>query len=419
MSTVPAPSECGCEEERGLSRRGFLRGAALVGAAVALPSVSTRYAFAAEGASSAGTLVVLSLRGGFDGLSAFAPVADPLYASLRPGIGLPASTVLQLDPTFGMHPGLAALKPLWDAGQMALVHDVGTPDATRSHFSAQEELERAAPGSNLRTGWLDRVLDLTGVPSAFTATQVGSGALPLAMVGPNSKMAVRKLDGVKLEAASWVGPRMLTALTALHKNAPTHLAASAAGALSTLDTATSLQKNTPPLPEGVVYPKNDFGVALRDVARLIKGNVGLRIATLDLGDWDMHSGLGKHDNGWMARKLTEFAAAMTAFAADLGPRFASTNVVTLSEFGRRVAENGSGGVDHGHGNAVMLFGGGLVGGVHGRFGGLGALDRGDLPGVNDYRDILGELLTRRLGVADLSKVFPGHKPSFLGLARAA
>ncbi len=141
------------------------------------------------------------------------------------------------------------------------------------------------------------------------------------------------------------------------------------------------------------------------------------MATLDLGDWDMHSGLGKHDSGWMARKLTEFAAAMSAFAADLGPLFGSVNVVTLSEFGRRVGENGSGGVDHGHGNAVMLFGGGLAGGVQGSWKGLGALDRGDLPGTNDYRDILGELLTRRLGVADLSRVFPGYTPSFLGVTK--
>jgi uncharacterized protein (DUF1501 family) len=168
---------------------------------------------------------------------------------------------------------------------------------------------------------------------------------------------------------------------------------------------------------GARYPEGALGIALREVARLVKSGVGLRAATIDVGDWDMHVGLGTSDRGWMFDQLSRLGQALAAFATDLGDRFADVTLVTLSEFGRRVAENGSGGVDHGHGNACLVLGGGVVGGkVHGTWPGLGAgqLDEGDLAGTTDYRTILAELLEKR-GKLSSAEVFPQLGRERLGM----
>lgn len=412
---------CGCPVPTGLSRRQLL-GAATAAAAMGVVGgavgdlASARYAFAGTDYSG-DVLVVLSLRGGFDGLSAVVPAADPSYASARPGIGVPTASLLPLDATFGLHPALAPLKPLWDAGQLAAVHAVGQPDPTRSHFRAMQEMERAAPGSSLRTGWLDRVSSAQGAGTAFATVGIGVESNQQALVGPAPALLMPGVDDFQLSSADNAAERArwTKALSTMHAKARADVAEPARLALRALGTAAGL----PSAPNVAGYPDGDLGDALRDVARLVKASVGLRVATVDFGDWDMHVGLGRADDGWMTRQLTDLGTALAAFAADLGPDMSRVTLVTLSEFGRRVKENASGGLDHGHGNLMLLLGGGIVGGrMHGGWPGLspGALLDGDLPATNDYRVVLAEVLERRCGVA-AAQVFPRLGSARLGLAR--
>ena len=414
---------CGCEEQQGLSRRGFMRGALAGAAAVAgggLLDLGSAQVAMADPGYTGDTLVVISLRGGFDGLSAIVPLADPAYAALRPAIAVPASRAIPLDSTFGLHPALAPLQPLWAAGTFGAVHAVGQTDPTRSHFAAMEQLERAAPDSRLRTGWIDRMAGISGSRSAFTAMQLGSGTAGTAFAGPAPALAVGSLKDFSIagtpddtERARWH-----RALTAMYRDGPADVVAPAREALAAMDTVRGIPA-TAALPDGAGYPDTAFGRALADVARLIGAGIGVRVAAVDLGGWDMHQWLGPVDDGQMALRLSELAKGLAAFAADLGDAFARTSVVTLSEFGRRVEQNGSGGLDHGNGNAVLLLGGGLNGGrVHGRWPGLDAdsLVDGDLAGTTDYRVILAEVLEQRCGISGRS-VFPGLGYERLGVAR--
>jgi uncharacterized protein (DUF1501 family) len=201
----------------------------------------------------------------------------------------------------------------------------------------------------------------------------------------------------------------------MHAGAKSAVADPARLALRALGTAAAL----PDAPADDGYPDGDLGDALRDVARLVRAGVGLRVATVDFGDWDMHVGLGRVEDGWMARQLTELGEALAAFATDLGPDLGRVTLVTLSEFGRRVEENASGGLDHGHGNLMLVLGGGVNGGrMHGGWPGLapGALLDGDLPATNDYRTVLAEVLERRCGVAG-TQVFPKLGSARLGVVR--
>lgn len=406
-----------CPQDTGLSRRRFLQAVGVLGAAaVATPVLSCQAAYASTGTWAGPVLLVLSLRGGMDGLSVVAPVGDPDYARLRPSIAVPITRALPTgDRRFGLHPALAPLLPLWQAGSMAAVHAVGTPDGSRSHFQAMEELERAAPGTSLRTGWLNRVLGVAGTGTVFEAVTLGSGSPPPALAGPAAALAMDSLASFNLAGADWVGPRLATALRTLHTGTRLPTAPAALLTLAALDSTRTVAAGT----HTATYPDSDLGRALADAALLVRADVGLQVLTVDVGDWDMHTDLGAAGDGWMATKLADLASSLAAFAADLGPAFDNVNVVTMSEFGRRVEENGSHGVDHGHGNAVLLLGGGLVGGtVHGTWPTLvdSALDDGDLAGTTDYRDVLAEVLVKRLGLApsQLSTVFPGLAPSSPG-----
>jgi uncharacterized protein (DUF1501 family) len=323
---------------------------------------------------------------------------------------------------FGLHPALAPLKPFWDAGTFGAVHAVGQANPTRSHFQAMQSLEQAAPGSSLRSGWLDRTVGLRGTGSAFQSTQVGTTQVTQALAGPSPELSMRSLEGFDLSGA-WDADqrtRWTKALAGLHAGAPEVIAAPARSALAAVRTASTLAATTYKPAGGAVYPEGALGDALQDVARLVKADVGLQIACVDEGDWDMHAGLGRSDRGWMFEQLTELGAALAAFATDLGPDLGRVTLVTLSEFGRRVGENASGGVDHGHGNAVLLLGGGVNGGrVHGTWPGLSdaALVDGDLAGTTDYRQILAEVLSKRCGLADPAAVFPGLTSTPVGVAK--
>ena len=242
---------------------------------------------------------------------------------------------------------------------------------------------------------------------------MGSTSMPFAFAGPNPEIGMSSLSSFKLSGAGNATERARwnAALTALHDRGDLAVRGAAQGTLGALDTAATLTA-TPYMPaNGAVYPSTDLGNALKEIARLIKAGVGLRVATLDEGDWDMHAGLGRVDGGWMRDKLVELGAALGAFATDLGPALDGVTLVTLSEFGRRVEENRSGGVDHGWGNAMIVVGGHVVPGVHGVWPGLtaDALVSGDLRATTDYRAVLADILGNRTGAdtAALRTVLPG------------
>lgn len=407
-----------CDCESTMTRRAMLGLTAAAGAMVATESLSTRVAFA-SGALSGDVLVVISLRGGFDGLSAVAPVNDPDYRLARPTIGVPAGAAIQLDATFGMHPALAPLVPYWQAGSLAVVHAVGQSNPTRSHFQAMEEMERAAPGSSTRTGWLDRVLGLSPSVGSLEAVAIGAEPMPQSLRGPRPVMSAWDLASFKL---GWLSSanraqqdHWVQAMRRLQSGPPTAITTPARAALSAMGTIRRVEDTQP---AGPGYPATGLGSGLRDIARLIKAKVGVQLVCVDSGDWDMHADLGQVDRGWMHGQLADLASALAAFASDLGPVMSSVTVLTMSEFGRRVHENGSGGLDHGHGNAMFLLGGGVVGGrVHGTWPGLpgaGAMTT-DLAATTDYRSVLSEVLVARCGVTRPSAVFPGFRAAPLGV----
>ncbi|OJF13948.1 DUF1501 domain-containing protein [Couchioplanes caeruleus] len=414
-----------CDESKTLTRRGVLARGLAAGAAGALAGLvgeglSTRLAFAA-GAYTGDTLVVLSLRGGFDGLSAIAPIGDADYYRARPSIAVPKSQVIGGNAMFGLHPALAPLLPMWKNGSLAAVHAVGQPNPTRSHFAAMEEMERAAAGTSLRSGWLDRMLGVTGATGPLAGVSLGTAMPARLFAGAATDVSMATVDGFTLAGESATRP-MAAALRAMYGSAPGPLSGPALAADAAL-TATVAPRAAYTPANGAVYPKTPLGTALRDVARLIKSRSGLVAAAVDSGDWDMHEGLGTAVKGQrMYDNLAQTAAALAAFAADLGPSgMAHVTVVTVSEFGRRVAENASKGVDHGHGNAMLLMGGGVRGGtVYSAWPGLapGALVDGDLAATTDYRAVIGEILQKRCGFGSLADVFPGVVPASFGLATA-
>jgi uncharacterized protein (DUF1501 family) len=415
-------STCGCpeNEQASLTRRTLFRIAGAAGLITATTASNVRVAVGAQAATAGGVLVVLSLRGGFDGLSAIAPIGDPGYAAARPSTKVPASLAKRVDSRFGLHPAMKPLFPLWDSGDLGAVHAVGQASPTRSHFAAMEEMERAAPSSSLRTGWIDRTLGVIGSSNVFTGTAVGGGELPQSLAGPHSKFALRELANTKLAVGEDLVPlaRWRQAITGLQAGARPEVKAPLSNALKAMGVVAPLRASaTPAVSAG--YPKGELGTALHDVAQLIKAGIGLRVASVEYGNWDMHSGMGNATSGWMFDHLTELSTALAAFAADLGTGFSKVTLITLSEFGRRVGENASNGLDHGHGNAVLVMGGGITGGaVRGRWPGLAAADLvdGDLAGTTDYRSIVSEVLTKRCGVPSGTAIFPGFKPAPVGIA---
>ncbi|MEO8106066.1 MAG: DUF1501 domain-containing protein, partial [Actinomycetes bacterium] len=368
-------------------------------------------------------VVVLSLRGGFDGLNAFVPANEPRYWAQRPTVAIPKAKLIQLDSDFGMHPALEPLHKYWRKGSFGVVHAVGMASPTRSHFAAMGELERAAPGTSIRSGWLDRLLGLRSAGSAYQGVQVGANRPPVSFGGQNAELSFLSVDSFSLRAAPTAGDRekWRTALLGMNSDAPPLMAAPALIATRAANTATHLQRDSHRPRNGAAYPHTELGSAMEDVAHLVKAKVGLQVACVDFGEWDMHSGMGSVGSGWLRSHLSQLAKTLDAFATDLGSTMNRVTVITLSEFGRRLKENGSGGTDHGHGQAVMMLGGGVRGGqVHGQWPGLAdeQLVDGDLAGTTDYRNVLAELLEKRCGAGALGTVFPGLTSERVGAFRS-
>jgi uncharacterized protein (DUF1501 family) len=426
MDARPAAKPCGCPEF-GLSRRRFLAGvAAGTGALTATSVFGDAFRQVAYGAAPGGNVVVvISLRGGSDGLSIIVPrgADHDFLSTMRAGIVVPEGALLGGDSRFGLHPSLAPLLPMWNAGTFGAVHGVGLPIPNRSHFDAMEQVEEAHPGSSARVGWINRVVGLTPDSLPEEQVQLGESMLPTALAGPAPALASNEVTGFTLPTV-WndeeVGESLRTVWTGsgttLHGGVRTALSAveRLAGVASTPEEEMDALKAS--------YPEGALRSVLANTALLIKADLGARMITIDYGDWDMHTGLGSSSlaaDEWMVTHLSHFAQSVARFFEDLGPHASRVTLVTLSEFGRRVEENGDHGVDHGYGNAMMLLGAGVNGGgVRGQWTGLSeaTLNEGDVPLSQDYRSVLSEVMASRFGLSggQLGTVFPNFTPEVVG-----
>ena len=390
-----------------MNRRVFLKSGAMAMLSLGFaPSFLGRAAAAASARRK--LLIAIFQRGAVDGLNMVVPYGEADYYRLRPTIAIPRDAVVDLDGFFGLHPSMAPLKPLWDNHSLAIVHACGSPDNTRSHFDAQDYMESATPGVKAtRDGWLNRYLQvsseernpLRGIALARTMPRSLGGSAPALAIGSVDEFGVRGPAAAFQDEYAGSSDRLLSAASN-----------DAFAAMRTLRQAASMPYRPA---TGIEYPNGAFGKALQEIARLAKADVGLEVAFTELGNWDHHVNEGSV-TGQIATRLDEFSRGLAALAMDLGDRLADTVIVTMSEFGRAVAENGNGGTDHGHGNAMMVIGGNVRGGVQGRWPGLGEPHRfegRDLAVTTDFRDVFGEIVTAHMGVNrdSLARIFPGYR----------
>jgi uncharacterized protein (DUF1501 family) len=397
-----------------LSRRAFLKDSGL-----ALVSLGFAPSFLARTAAAAQTrrgrqLIAIFQRGAVDGLSVVVPHGEAEYYRVRPNIAIArpggdGDAALDLDGFFGFNPRLAPLAPVWKRGDLAIVHACGSPDSTRSHFDAQDYMETATPGvKSTSDGWLNRYLQVRTVEaeSAFRAVAL-TPQMPRMLQGRATAIAMNQISQFGIRA-----DQMNASFEAQYAAAADHVlngtgrdAFDAMKALKAADPARYQPEN------GAVYPATAFGQALKQIAQLSKAGVGLEVAFAEIGGWDTHVNQGSAQ-GQLATRLDDFSRSIAALVTDLGERMADTVVLTMSEFGRAVSQNGNRGTDHGHGNAMMVIGGGVRGGrVYGKWPGLAAehrYDGRDLAVTTDFRDVFGEIVVRHLGVTDAAPIFPGY-----------
>jgi len=403
------------------TRRSFIKGGALALLSFgSMPRFLVRAAHASVAAGPPRVLIAIFQRGAVDGLSMVVPHGEAAYYAARPGIAIArpvagkSDTAIDLDGHFGLHPALAPLKPFWDARRLALVHACGSPDSSRSHFDAQDYMESGTPGvKSTPDGWLARGIraTATGRPSPFRAVAMGP-RLPRILSGEPDAIAigsVKDFDVAVGPASSTIDARRGFE-SMYEQTVPDLLHGTGRGtfeAIKVLRAANPAQIAPAP---GVEYPKGPFGERLATIAQLIKAGVGLEVAFADVGGWDTHVAQG-NEQGVLAARLAQFAEALVALDRDLGDRMENVVVLTMSEFGRTVRENGNRGTDHGHGNAMFVLGGRASGGrVHGRWPGLRPeqlFEGRDLAVTTDFRSLFAEVATRHLGVPITAPLFPG------------
>jgi uncharacterized protein (DUF1501 family) len=374
-------------------------------------------------------LVVLFQRGAADGLNIVVPYREKNYYAMRPSIAIQQKDVLDLDGFFGLHPRMAAFKPLYDQGHLAIVHAAGSPDPSRSHFDAQDYMESGTPGvKSTEDGWLNRALMDSpapmgpgGKPSAFRAVALGS-QVPRTLEGKQPAIAISNLADFSVAGKGPQPSAISNAFQAMYDESSD--AVLHGTGQETFEAVKMLKVADPAKYQpaaGVDYPNTPFGSSLKQIAQLMKANLGVEAAFSDIGGWDTHQNQGGA-TGQLANRLTEFSNGIAAFWKDMGDDSENITLVTMSEFGRTARQNGTGGTDHGHANVMFVLGGRVRGGkVYGRWPGLndGQLNEGrDLTVTTDFRRVLGEAAYKTLGSRNMDIVFPGAqvKPSeFLNL----
>lgn len=396
------------------------------------PAWMPRLAFApADGAVRGDVLVVVFLRGAADVLNVVVPHGEEAYYAARPTLAIarPDDTTagggaraLDLDGFFGLHPTMGGLLPAWRAEQLAIVHACGAPDESRSHFKAMALMERGVDDERgPASGWIGRHLSTLQNGNTSPLRAVGFGPVtPRSLLGSVPAAALQSITDFHFQGDS----ASLKAFQRMVAQSYAQDPGLGQIGVATAEVSAALQLLDPEryLPgEGARYPDTDFGRALKQTAMLVKADLGLEVAAIDLGGWDTHFAQGG-TSGWMANLARDLADGLAAFHADLTAQHGRLTVVVMSEFGRRVTENASLGTDHGHGSAMLLLGGHVNGGrVHGRWPGLAVEQRvgpGDLAVTTDYRDVLGEVCSLRLGNDAVGEIFPGYASTPLGIVRA-
>jgi uncharacterized protein (DUF1501 family) len=400
-----------------MTRRIFLKNGSL-----ALVSLGFAPRFIAAAATAAEArqkiLVAIFQRGAVDGLNMVVPFGERAYYQSRPSIAIPRPNerdgAIDLDGFFGLHPRMGPLAQWFKQGQLAIVHACGSHDDTRSHFDAQDYMESGTPGvKSTKDGWLNRYLHARehDKASPFRAVALApqlprtlQGTSPALAIGTLAQFGVRAGGETTMMSSSFEQQYAAAADSLLR---PT--GREAFDAIKMLET--SKPSNYTPS-NAAEYPRSGFGEAMKQIAQLIKSDLGLEVAFTELGQWDHHVNEGA-STGLIANRLDDFARGIAAFAQDLGDRMADVVVVTMSEFGRAVRENGNRGTDHGHGNAMLVLGGPVRGGkVYGKWPGLerDQLWEGrDLAITTDFRDVFAEVVTGHLGATDLRAIFPGYQ----------
>jgi uncharacterized protein (DUF1501 family) len=418
-------SDWGCDihgrdsAKRGVTRRGFMKGGALalIGTST-IPAFLSRSVLAevTTAAENKKKLVVLFQRGAADGLNVVVPYQEKNYYAMRPSIAIKQNEVIDLNGFFGLHPQMAAFKPLYDQGHLAIIHAAGSPDTTRSHFDAQDYMESGTPGvKSTQDGWLNRALaaePTSGKQSAFRAVALGT-QVPRTLQGPLPAIALSNLQDFSVGGKGPQVTPISNAFQAMYDES-TDAVLHGTGQ-ETFEAVKMLKAADPahyqPAP-GVNYPNSPFGNSLKQIAQLLKANLGVEAAFSDIGGWDTHQNQGAA-NGQLANRLKEFSESIAAFWKDMGDDAENVTLVTMSEFGRTARQNGTGGTDHGHANVMFVLGGPVQGGkVYGKWPGLSneQLNEGrDLAVTTDFRNVLGEAAYKTLGSKNLETVFPGAK----------
>ena len=413
------------------SRRDLLKrtGVLAVGM-MAWPMWMPRVALASRDTPTQGDILVcVFMRGAADGLNLVVPHGDKDYNSQRDTLALEqpkpgnANAVIDLDGFFGLHPNLRPFKDIYDAGALAIVHAVGSPDPTHSHFDAMDFMERGTPGEKaIPTGWIGRHLQQVASSNQSPFRAVGMGSLLQASLrGPVQATALQSIANFHLQGDQKKAQAIQDALAALYAGDGFVEAEGQQTLQAMRDLAKIAQQKYTPA-NGASYPQTGYGKSLATVAQLIKSGLGLEVACVDIGGWDTHVQQGTISDGQMPRLITEFANGLAAFYSDLQDQMKRITVVTMSEFGRRVQENTSHGTDHGHGGVMFVMGGGIIGRkVYGEWPGLSKdnlYGPGDLAITTDFRDVLGEIVQKRLNNPNLAAVFPGYSTfKFRGLAQ--
>ncbi len=421
----------GCHEYHRLSRRGFLGMSAGFAAAAATQAWLPRVVLADTESSSRDVVVSLFLRGGADGLTLCVPFGDPSYYQLRPNLAVapPDSSATpratDLDGFFGLPPAMTPLLEAYQDGALALVHACGLDSTSRSHFDAMHFMEvgMGNPPSSLISGWLGRHLQTTAPTVADGVLRaVGIGAsLQRTLAGGPKTLPVGDLETFGLDGDPDTFLERRAALEAMYASVPAPLGQAARGTFGTIELLEQIDFGSYQPAGAAAYPEGELGLALKSVAALIKAEVGLEAAAVDLGGWDTHEFQGPVE-GAMASVMGQLAAGLAAFHTDLfSDGFTRVVLVAMSEFGRNAFENGSAGTDHGHGGAMVVLGGHVAGGrVISQWPGLapGQLyDDQDLAVTIDYRDILSEILVKRADNPDIQAVFtdPAYLPRDHGI----
>lgn len=426
-----------------MNRRFFLKNSGIalasISAATMSPSFLTRALAQANGGGRRKILIAIFQRGAMDGLNAVIPYGEQEYYNLRPSIAVPRPggieggqpnqpQAIDLDGFFGLHPTLAPFKPIYDSGELAIVHAVGSPDSTRSHFDAQDYMESATPGMKSTTdGWLNRYLQSKAGANASPFRGVAMGPnMPRAMQGKASTIAMNNIRDFTIRAGGGeMGQAIQGGFEAMYEQTVND--ALRGTGKETFEAVKLLKRVNPtqyqPAP-GVAYPRGQFGERMKQIAQLIKSDIGLEVAFTDIGGWDTHANQGS-SQGQLALRLTELSSGVAALYADLKDRADDVVILTMTEFGRTAKENGNRGTDHGHASVMFALGGRVKGGkVYGKWPGMKSsqlYEGRDLAITTDFRDVFAEMAKNHLGVANLNSIFPGYQvnaANFKGLIRA-